>query len=122
MVYEALVTVVLGLHFAFLVYLAFGGYLAWRWPWTIWLHLATATWGVLVVAASLTCPLTTLEHWARRQAGQTVSEAGFIDRYLGGVIYPEDHVWTARIVLGLVVVVSWAGLAVRLRRRTRQPA
>ncbi|MFI5842237.1 DUF2784 domain-containing protein [Catenuloplanes sp. NPDC051500] len=122
MVYEALVTIVLGLHFAFLAYLALGGYLAWRWPWTIWLHLTTAAWGVLVVAASLTCPLTTLEHLARERAGQPVSDAGFIDRYLAGVIYPEDHVWAARIVLGLVVVVSWAGLAVRLRRRSTQPA
>ncbi len=116
-VYEALVTVVLTLHFAFLAYLAVGGFLAWRWPRTIWLHLLTAVWGVLVVAASLTCPLTTLEHWARGRAGQAVSDAGFIDRYLAGVIYPEDQVWAARIILGLAVGVSWAGYAVVLRRR-----
>ncbi len=47
-------------------------------------------------------------------------DAGFIDRYLTGVIYPEDHVWTARIVLAIVVVVSWAGFVMRWRRRRAQ--
>ncbi|MDQ0369175.1 DUF2784 domain-containing protein [Catenuloplanes indicus] len=118
--YEALVVVALVLHAGFLAYLAVGGYLAWWWPRTIWLHLITAAWGVTVVAASLTCPLTTLERWARAGAGQSVPDAGFIDRYLTGVIYPEDHLWTARIVLGVVVVVSWTGFVMRWRRRRAQ--
>ncbi|GAB7043206.1 MULTISPECIES: DUF2784 domain-containing protein [Catenuloplanes] len=118
--YEVLVVVALVLHVSFLAYLAVGGYLAWWWPRTIWLHLVTAAWGVAVVAASLTCPLTTLERWAREGAGQSVPDAGFIDRYLTGVIYPEDHVWTARIVLAIVVVVSWAGFVMRWRRRRAQ--
>ncbi|MDR7273416.1 DUF2784 domain-containing protein [Catenuloplanes atrovinosus] len=118
--YQALVVVALVLHAGFLAYLAVGGLVAWWWPRTIWAHLLAAVWGVLVVAASLPCPLTTLEHWARRHAGQSVPDAGFIDRYLTGVIYPEDQVWTARIVLALVVVASWVGFALRWRRRRAQ--
>ncbi len=74
--YEVLVVVALVLHFGFLAYLAVGGYLAWWWPRTIWLHLITAGWGVTVVVASLTCPLTDLERWARAGAGQSVPDTG----------------------------------------------
>lgn len=38
-------------HFAFLAYLVVGGFLAWRWPSTIWLHVAVALYGFLDVQA-----------------------------------------------------------------------
>ncbi|MDG4767103.1 DUF2784 domain-containing protein [Solwaraspora sp. WMMD406] len=115
--YQLLTTVILVLHFGFLAYLAVGGFLAWRWPRTIWLHLLAAGWGVLVVAANLTCPLTAAEHWARRRSGQVGFDEGFVDRYLADVIYPEQYAWLARLVLALVVAVSWVGVLRAARRR-----
>ncbi|WJK39904.1 DUF2784 domain-containing protein [Solwaraspora sp. WMMA2056] len=117
--YQLLTTVILILHFGFLAYLAVGGFLAWRWPRTIWLHLCAAGWGVLVVAANLSCPLTVAEHWSRRRAGQVGFDEGFVDRYLSGVIYPERYAWLAQLVLAAAVAVSWAG-AVRAARRRRR--
>ncbi|MDG4769895.1 DUF2784 domain-containing protein [Solwaraspora sp. WMMD792] len=120
--YELLTVVILTAHFGFLAYLAVGGFLAWRWPRTIWLHLTAAGWGVLVVAANLSCPLTVAEHWSRRRAGQVGFDEGFVERYLTGVIYPDQYAWAARLVLAGVVVVSWAGVLRAVRRRRRRTA
>lgn len=120
--YELLTAVILAAHFGFLAYLAVGGFLAWRWPRTIWLHLTAAAWGVLVVAANLSCPLTVAEHWSRRRAGQVGFDDGFVERYLTGVIYPDRYAWAARLVLAAVVVASWAGVVRAARRRRRRTA
>ncbi|MGH3432867.1 MAG: DUF2784 domain-containing protein, partial [Thermocrispum sp.] len=45
-------------HFAFLVFLVVGGFLAWRWPRVIYAHVLTAAWGVVITVFSLECPLT----------------------------------------------------------------
>jgi len=55
--YRVLTTLVLGVHFAYLAYVVVGGFLAWRWPRTIWAHLVAAAWGLAVVAVPLQCPL-----------------------------------------------------------------
>lgn len=119
--WDWLVTVVLAAHFAFLAYLAVGGFLAWRWPRAIWPHLAAVGWGLLVISFPLICPLTWAEDGARRLAGQGPLEQGFIDRYLDDVIYPERYVDVVRLVVALVVAVSWAGAYLRVRR-ARGPA
>jgi hypothetical protein len=112
-----LVTLALALHFAYLAYVVLGGFLAWRWPRAIWPHLAALAWGLLIVAGWVDCPLTWLEDWAREQAGMTRNSAGFVDRYLDNVIYPERYVNVARAAVALVVGVSWAGALIRHRRR-----
>lgn len=119
--YRILIALVLALHFGFLGYLVVGGFVAWRWPRTVWLHLAVAGWGVLVVAAELNCPLTVIEHWARRRAGETGVGQGFIDRYIEGVLYPERYAAVAQGVVAVLVVVSWLGLARQLNAARRSP-
>jgi len=113
--YRLLIMLVLALHFGFMAYLVIGGFLTWRWPWTVWAHLAAATWAVVVVTAGLTCPLTLAEHWARRRAGETDVGEGFIDRYLEGVLYPERYADLVQLLVAVLVVVSWVGLFRRLR-------
>ncbi len=50
------------------------------------------------------CPLTPLEQNLRRQAGQGGYSGGFIEHYVGGLLYPAD--WSSlRIWLGLALVV-----------------
>jgi hypothetical protein len=115
--YRLLTTLILALHFGFLAYLVAGGFLAWRWPRTIWVHLTTAGWGVLVIAAQLTCPLTWAEDWSRRRAGEAGLSQGFIDRYLEGVVYPERYTTLAQAFVVVVVAGSWAGLLIRRHRR-----
>jgi hypothetical protein len=105
-----------GTHFAFLAFGLFGGFLAWRWPRLIWWHAAGAAWLVLVVAASLVCPLTWIEDRARERAGMAPKPGGFLANYAEGVFYPADHRAAAMAVAALIVVTSWAGFAARRRR------
>ncbi|MBA3369466.1 MAG: DUF2784 domain-containing protein, partial [Geodermatophilaceae bacterium] len=79
------------LHFAFLVVLTLGGFAAWRWPRLILVHVGLAVWGVLNAVVKVPCPLTDIENWARRRAGEEGLPQGFIDKYLTGVVYPEEH-------------------------------
>ncbi len=115
--YALLTRVIIGLHFAFLLYVVFGGFLAWRWPRLIWPHLAAATWGAGIVLGVLECPLTDAENWARSQAGDEVPATGFIDRFVEGVIYPERFTGLLQALAAVVVVASWLGAYVSARRR-----
>lgn len=108
------------LHFAFLIFLVVGGFLAWRWPKVIYAHLAVVAWGVLITVFSIDCPLTGPEDYFRRKAGQEgLGAEGFIDTYLTGVIYPEEYLVQVRAAVGVVVLISWIGFAVLQRRRGR---
>jgi hypothetical protein len=107
-------------HFAFLAFGVFGGFAAWRWPRLIWWQFAAAGWLVLVVAASLPCPLTWIEDRARERAGLPAQTGGFLDNHVAGLFYPAGHERAAQIVAALVVLSSWAGL--RVVRRRRRPA
>jgi hypothetical protein len=120
MPYRVLVTVVLVVHFAYLAYLVVGGFLTWRWPKAIWPHLAAVVWGVLVVAASLECPLTWAEDWARRRAGEAPLAGGFIDTYVENVVYPARYLQEVRALAAVLVLISWVGGYLLWRRRRGQ--
>lgn len=122
--YIVLVWLVVAAHFAFLIYLPAGGFLALRWRRTIWLHVAAVLWGIASVVLHLGCPLTALERWTRTQAGMTpLGSAGFIDHYITGVVYPSGATGYAQLAMFLVVTVSWAAYATtgHLRRTVVTP-
>lgn len=107
-------------HFAFLVFVVIGGFLAWRWPRLIWVHVPAAVWGFSTVAFSLPCPLTDVEDWARDRAGQAqLSGTGFIDHYIEGVLYPDRYTALLQGLVGIAVVASWLGFTVRRRQSIR---
>jgi hypothetical protein len=114
--YQLLTKLIIGVHFVFVLYVVFGGFLAWRWPRLIWPHLVAAAWGAGIALGVLECPLTDAENWARSQAGEAVPAAGFIDRFIEGVVYPEQYTRLLQALAAVIVVVSWVG-AVRLSRR-----
>ena len=106
------VVLTVGAHFAYLIYVPIGGFLALRWPRTIWLHLASICWGVAVVALPLRCPLTSLEDWARARAGMSpLPRTGFIDRYVAGVLYPSGRTGPAQALAFTAAALSWFALA-----------
>lgn len=110
--YFAVVVVSAAAHFAYLIYVPSGGFLALRWRRTIWLHVATVCWGVAVVTLRLPCPLTSLEEWARAGAGiRPLPATGFIGRYVAGVCYPTDRTGAAQVLAFVAAAVSWIVLA-----------
>lgn len=124
MLYSWLAVAVAGLHYAFLAYLVTGGYLAWRWPRSLGLHILAATWGFVVVAASLPCPLTALQNWLRRRAQEPVLTRSFLDTYVRGVFYPAAHEQVVQELVALLILASWTGFVLRYlrHREVRQPS
>nr|WP_296767181.1 DUF2784 domain-containing protein [Rhodococcus sp. (in: high G+C Gram-positive bacteria)] len=120
MLYRALADVTVVAHLTFVAYVVAGGFLAWRYKRTIWLHACCAAWGFASIVVGIDCPLTALENWARVQSGgAALPSTGFIDFYLTGVVYPESALGAVRLLAASAVVVSWAGYFV-LRTRSRQ--
>lgn len=67
-------------------------------------------------------PLTDVENWGRVNAGQDgMGDVGFIDHYLTGTIYPQEHALTAQFLAGVSVAISWIGFLIILWRRRRGP-
>ncbi len=120
MPYRVLADGIAVLHMMFLLYVMFGGFIAWRWPRTILLHLVAVGWGIASVVLGLECPLTDAENWARHQAGERgLPPTGFIDNYLTGVIYPESALGLVRGLVAVLVIVSWVWLWWRVRTGSR---
>ena len=115
MVYRLLADAVMLAHFAFLVFLALGGFLAWRYRWVFVPHAAAVGWAMLSIAGAQ-CPLTAWEDGLRRLGGEQGLPRGFIDTYLTGVVYPADDLLAAQLLVALPAAASWVGLAIRLRR------
>lgn len=114
---------VLLLHAAFILFVVFGGLLAWRWPRMAWIHVPAALWGAFVELAGGACPLTGLENALLASAGLAGYGGGFIEHYLFGAIYPQGLSRATQVVLGgAVVAVNMAvyGGLIGRRRRGRE--
>jgi Protein of Unknown function (DUF2784) len=112
-IYRLLADLVVLIHLAFIVFVAVGALLAWRWPRLVWAHVPVVVWAVAIVAIGFTCPLTPLEKLLRRRAGGEVYSDGFIDHYLDGVVYPGRYTPLARGFVAALIIVGYAGLLVR---------
>jgi len=100
-------------HLAFVLFVALGGLLVRRWRRLAWVHLPCALYGTAVEVWGWVCPLTPLEQSLRRTAGQRGYGGGFVEHYLGGVLYPQGwhhlHLWlAAAVVVVNVAAYTWA--------------
>lgn len=116
---------VLVVHGMFILWALFGALAVWRWPRLAILHLPALAWAIWIEASGGICPLTPLENSLRRAAGESGYEGGFIDHYVGGLIYPDGLTrsvqWLAAGVLALVNVVVYGSLIARRRRSGHSP-
>ena len=95
---------VLLIHFAFVLFVLFGGLLALRWRQVIWAHLPAVLWGTFVEFSGWVCPLTPLENWLRERGGGTGYADDFVGHYLLLLLYPDQLTPTVQVVLGIVVI------------------
>src|SRR5262249_60314753 len=116
MLYARAADLVAVAHVAFIVLLLAGGFLAWRWPRLVWVHLPAVVVTATVFALGADCPLTDLEKYLRRQAGERAYRGGFIPHYLLPMV--PDGVRTAAVP-GAVGVGKPAAYALRPRPTTR---
>jgi len=116
--YRLIADLVVLTHLLFIGFVILGGFLAWRWRWLPWLHVPAALWGALIELANWTCPLTPMEIWFRRQAGQSGYESSFIEHYILPIVYPGELPRAVQIALGcLVVLVNAVAYTGYIRRR-----
>ena len=105
------------LHFLALLYIGLGGFLAWRWPKSIFVHIFFAAWGVAVNVLPLNCPLTELENYFRNQQGLGDLPDGFNAYYIYGHLFPAEYTPAVGVLALLVVIVSYVGAYVHWRHR-----
>ena len=104
-----------------LVLILLGKLLDWHWVRNWWfrlIHLVAI--GIVVLQAWLgaICPLTTLEMYLRKQAGDTVYAGTFISHWLESILYYQAPMWVFTLcytVFGLLVVLSWFWVRPRAR-------
>ena len=94
------------LHFAFILFVIFGGLSVLRLRWMAWLHVPAAVWGALIEFMGWTCPLTPLENRLRRMAGEAGYTHGFIEEYIAPLVYPLGLTPHIQIWLGVGVIVA----------------
>jgi hypothetical protein len=118
--YRLLANAVALFHALFILFIVFGGFLAWRWRWIAAIHIPCAVWGVLIEFRGWICPLTPLENTLRAKAGQQGYSGGFIEQYLLPAIYPSGLTPRIQAVLGTVVLaVNLFAYGVLVRRMLR---
>jgi hypothetical protein len=113
--YRVLELAVVALHFAYLLFIPLGGFLAWRWPRIVPVHLAAIVVAIASVTIGFDCPLTTLQDELERRAGGH-PRGVFVDRYIVGHLLPRGHDGAIQLVIVAAIVVSYA---VMLRRRAQ---
>ncbi|HEX9995240.1 MAG TPA: DUF2784 domain-containing protein [Acidimicrobiales bacterium] len=120
--YGLLADAVVIVHLGFILFVALGGLLAWRWPRLVWAHVPAVVYAVAILTVGFTYPLTPLEKLLRRLGDAGAYDGGFVDRYVEGVVYPESLAAPLRAVAAAAVVAGYAGLAVRAERRRDEHA
>lgn len=103
--YQLLADAVLAVHLAFIAFVLAGGLLAFWRPRIAWLHLPAAAWGALIEIMNWTCPLTPLENYFLKLAGDSAYQGDFIARYLLPIIYPAGLTPVVQAFLGGFVIV-----------------
>jgi hypothetical protein len=118
--YARLADLILALHFAFLLFVSVGGLAVLRWPRLSFLHLPCLLYGAAIELVGWVCPLTPLEQRLRLLAGQDGYRGGFIEHYVGRVVYPSGweamHVWLGLALVAFNILVY--GLLARRLART----
>ena len=117
--YGTLAALLVLAHFAYILFVMFGGFLMLRWRKAPWVHLPAAAWGAFVELTGRICPLTPLEHSLRRSAGSGDYLGGFIEHYLVRIIYPPGLTQEIQVALGAGAILLNCAIYTWVVRRLR---
>lgn len=115
---EFLTVVTTVVHFVALLYIGLGGFVAWKWPKTIFVHVFFAAWGLAVNLFTLACPLTVVEDYLREQQGLGPLPGGFNEYYIYDTLFPRE--WLPIVAVGAILLVAGSYLGAYLHWRARQ--
>lgn len=103
--YSLLADLIVLLHFAFVLFVLFGGLLNVKWPRAVWIHGPALVWGCIVEFTGVVCPLTPLENRLRVQSGEAGYQGDFLTNWLLPILYPDVLTPAIQLALGAVVLV-----------------
>jgi len=92
-------------HFLFVAFAVAGGLLIHYRPALALLHIPVVLWSAIVNLVSWTCPLTPLEKSLRVEAGQSGYAGGFVEHYVGRLVYPRGMPRAMELVAGVSILV-----------------
>ncbi len=118
MLYRILADWVVVMHFIFVVFVIFGGFLVFWSKRVAWIHLPCVLWGILIEFTGWLCPLTPLEIWLRRRGRLPVYGSAFIEHYILSFLYPTILTRRLQIILGVLVFVLNLGIYGWIIQRT----
>ena len=88
MMYEFVSELTIVVHFAFIIFVVFGGLLFFVSKKIVYVHVPALIWGTYIELTHTVCPLTYLENWFLKKAGLTAySESFFSYRYQNGITH-----------------------------------
>lgn len=128
MVFQALADLTVVTHFAFILFVLFGGFLARHKPRLVWLHVSTLSWALGIEAIGWRCPLTVLEKWLRIRGGMGGYLGGFVRHWIisplfdPGAISPTVRSALALVPVGLSAIAYWQILRDRQERAQARSA
>lgn len=116
MPYAVLADAVVAIHLGFVVFVAVGGFIAWRHPLVLVAHVPAVAWALGIVTIGWPCPLTRVENRLRERAGADAYEGAFLDRYVTGILYPTQHERLMQALVAALVICAYVGFLLRRRR------
>ena len=105
MLYRIVADLVVALHFAFVLFVVFGGVLVLKWKRSALVHIPAALWGVVIEFAGWVCPLTPLENWLREKGGAAGYRGSFVEHYLEPLLYPAALTRGLQIAFGVFALI-----------------
>lgn len=110
MFYKVFADLIVVLHFAFVLFVIFGGFLVLWSKHIVWLHIPAVIWAILIEFSGWICPLTPLENILRQKGGAHAYRSGFIEHYILPVLYPTILTRRLQIILGFLVLALNVGI------------
>jgi hypothetical protein len=96
---------VLLVHFTFVLFAVFGGFVLFFDYRLVILHVITVIWSALVNLAHWTCPLTPLEQYLRTASGQVTFQGGWIQHYFDPIVRPLGMPHRMELIAGVSILV-----------------
>ena len=104
--YELAADVTLIVHFAFIIFVVFGGILFLISTKIIYVHVPALIWGIYIELTHSICPLTHLVNWFLQKANLTTYTEGFIQNYLVPIVYPKNLTEDLQTYLAIVLIIA----------------
>ena len=104
--YELAADLTLIVHFAFIIFVVFGGILFLISTKIIYVHIPALIWGIYIELTHSICPLTHLENWFLQKANLKTYSEGFIQNYLVPIVYPKNLTEDLQTYLAIALIVA----------------